>query len=110
MNRLRKFIVDKIAGGFGGVNFRVNLTDTFIGADAYSFEFDGQLGALDHALASPSLALQVVDAIEWHINADEAQLNNYNLEFGRDPTLFDPASPYRASDHDPLLIGLDLSP
>ena len=88
----------------------VNLTDTFIGADAYSFEFDGQLGALDHALASPSLALQVVDAIEWHINADEAQLNNYNLEFGRDPTLFDPASPYRASDHDPLLIGLDLSP
>ena len=88
----------------------VSLTDTFIGADAYSFEFDGQLGALDHALASPSLALQVVDAIEWHINADEAQLNNYNLEFGRDPTLFDPASPYRASDHDPLLIGLDLSP
>ena len=85
----------------------INLADTYIGPAAYSFEFDGQLGALDHALATPSLALQVVDAIEWHINADEAQLNNYNLEFGRDPTLFDPTSPYRASDHDPLIIGID---
>jgi hypothetical protein len=85
----------------------INLADTYIGPAAYSFEFDGQLGALDHALATPSLALQVVDAIVWHINADEAQLNNYNLEFGRDPALFDPTSPYRASDHDPLIIGLE---
>jgi hypothetical protein len=88
----------------------VSLADTFIGADAYSFEFDGQLGALDHALASRSLAAKVVDAAEWHINADEARLKDYNLEFGRDPALFDPTNPYRASDHDPLLIGLDLSP
>jgi len=85
----------------------INVAGSIIGASAYSFEFDGQLGALDHALATPSLAQQVVDAIEWHINADEAQLNNYNLEFGRDPTLFDPTSPYRASDHDPLIIGID---
>ena len=37
----------------------INLADTYIGAAAYSFEFDGQLGALDHALATPSLAQQV---------------------------------------------------
>jgi predicted extracellular nuclease len=84
-----------------------NVAETLIGASAYSFEFDGQFGALDHAMASPSLAWKVVDVAEWHINADEAQLNDYNLEFGRDPALFDSASPYRASDHDPLIIGLE---
>jgi len=85
----------------------INVAESFIGADAYSFEFGGQFGALDHAMASPGLAAKIVDAAEWHINADEAPLNDYNLEFGRDPALFDPASPYRASDHDPLIIGLE---
>jgi predicted extracellular nuclease len=87
----------------------VNLASSFIGESAYSFEFEGQFGALDHALASPELAAHVVDAAEWHINADEAPLHNYNLEYGRDPTLFDGSSPYRASDHDPLIIGIDPS-
>jgi len=68
----------------------VNLASRFIGESAYSFEFDGQFGALDHAVASPSLADRVVDAAEWHINADEARFYDYNLEFGRDPALFDP--------------------
>ena len=85
-----------------------NLGAKMIGDKAYSFEFDGQFGTLDHAVASPSLAPQAVDAIEWHINADEARLHDYNLEFGRDPDIFDPASPHRASDHDPLIIGIDL--
>jgi len=85
----------------------INVAETLIGASAYSFEFDGQFGALDHAMASPGLASKVVDAAEWHINADEARLNDYNLEFGRDPALFDPTNPYRASDHDPLIMGLE---
>lgn len=76
--------------------------------DPYSFLFDAQSGALDHAFASPELAPRVVDAIEWHINADEPPVLDYNLEFGRDPSLFDPDSPYRASDHDPVVVGLDL--
>ena len=75
----------------------------------YSFVFDKQAGALDHALATASLVPQVVSAIEWHINADEPPLLDYNLEHGRDPALFDGNSPYRASDHDPVVIGLDLT-
>jgi hypothetical protein len=75
----------------------------------YSFVFDAQSGALDHALVSPSLAPQVVEAMEWHINADEPGLLDYNLENGRDPNLFDGATPYRASDHDPVVIGIDLA-
>ena len=47
--------------------------------------------------------------MEWHINADEPGLLDYNLEFGRDPALFDASIPYRASDHDPVVIGLDLT-
>lgn len=75
----------------------------------YSFLFDAQAGALDHALASTSLVPQVVETIEWHINADEPPALDYNLENGRDPDLFDANSPYRASDHDPVIVGLDLA-
>ena len=85
-----------------------NVGAALIGDSAYSFEFDGQFGSLDHAVATASLAGQVVDAAEWHINADEAPLHDYNLEFGRDPRIFDATSPHRASDHDPLIVGIDL--
>ena len=83
----------------------VNLLDTI--TNPYSFTFDAQAGALDHAVASASMAAQVADVIEWHINADEPELHDYNLEFGRDPTLFEASTPYRSSDHDPVVIGLD---
>jgi predicted extracellular nuclease len=86
-----------------------DLADVHIGHESYSFEFDGQSGALDHALASESLVQQVTAVIEWHINADEPRVLDYNLEFGRDPDLFDATTPYRGSDHDPLIIGLDLN-
>ena len=84
-----------------------NLLGSAIGATAYSFVFAGQAGALDHAFASRSLAGQVSGIAEWHINADESRALDYNLEFGRDPGLFDATSPYRASDHDPVIIGLN---
>ena len=86
-----------------------NLVETAGGSDAYSFNFDGQAGALDHALASPSLVPQVTATIEWHINADEPALIDYNHDGGRDLALFDDATPYRSSDHDPVIIGLDLT-
>ena len=87
----------------------VNLIEIASDGNAYSFVFDGQSGALDHALASSSLVSQVAASMEWHINADEAPAHDYNLENGRNPSIFDGATPYRASDHDPVIIGLDLS-
>jgi len=87
----------------------INLVEFANGGNAYSFIFDGQSGALDHALASSSLLTQVTATIEWHINADEAPAHDYNLEHGRDPAIFDGTTPYRASDHDPVIIGLDLT-
>lgn len=88
----------------------VNLLERHAGDNPYSFVFRGASGALDHALASRSLAAQVTGATEWHANADEAALYDYNLDIGREPALFDPAVPWRASDHDPLIIGLALEP
>ena len=60
-------------------------------------------------MATSSLAEQVRETIEWHINADEPPLLDYNLEYGRDASLFDAGSPYRASDHDPIIVGLELT-
>lgn len=86
------------------------FTNLLAGRDGpYSFIFDAQAGMLDHALASPGLLPQVVEALQWHINADEPALLDYNLENDRDPALFDADSPYRSSDHDPVIIGLDLA-
>jgi predicted extracellular nuclease len=88
----------------------INLLDEFMGDEAYSYVFMGQTGYLDHALASPTLAAQVTGATEWHINADEPTVLDYNTDF-KSPnhvnTLYAP-TPYRSSDHDPLLVGLDL--
>ena len=75
----------------------------------HSFVFEGRSGAYDYAIATPGLAGQVTGAIEWHINADEPPIYDYNLEFGRDAALFDGNTVYRASDHDPVIVGLDIS-
>ena len=87
----------------------VNLIEAASGGEAYSYAFAAQFGALDHALASPSLVPQIAETIEWHINADEPPVLDYNLEFGRDPALFNADTPYRVSDHDPIIIGIDLN-
>jgi len=82
----------------------VNLLDNGSGEESYSFVFDGRAGLLDHALATPSLAEQVVSASIWHINADELRIIDYNLDDGRPRDDFDSSTPYRVSDHDPVLI------
>jgi hypothetical protein len=87
-----------------------NLLEKFLGAHSYSYMFEAQAGALDHAMASPSMTAQITDVSEWHINADEAPVHDYNLEYGRDPDIFDGTTPYRTADHDPIVIGLDLVP
>ena len=58
-----------------------NLLENFLGANSYSYMFAGRAGALDHALASQSLVGQVTGVVDWHINADEAPVLDYDLEF-----------------------------
>ena len=75
--------------------------------ERYSFAFDGQSGELDHALAGPDLVDNVTGAAVWHINADEPLILDYNTEFNP-PALYAPDA-YRASDHDPIVVGLTLN-
>ena len=77
--------------------------------DAYSYVFDGLTGTLDYALANGALADAFVGATEWHINADEADALDYNLDFDRDPSLYTPDAT-RYSDHDPILVAFELEP
>ncbi|MBA3411888.1 MAG: endonuclease/exonuclease/phosphatase family protein, partial [Geodermatophilaceae bacterium] len=89
----------------------VDLAASLIGPDAYSYVFDGQWGYLDYALASPSLAAQVTGAAEYHINADEPAVLDYNTNFktaSQQDTLYAPDE-FRTSDHDPVLVGLALN-
>ncbi|CAN5668539.1 ExeM/NucH family extracellular endonuclease [soil metagenome] len=73
-------------------------------AAPYTYVFDAQAGRLDHALLSPTLALRLAGAAVWHSNADEAP----GLHAPIDDPGHGPASPWRSSDHDPLLVGLRL--
>ena len=87
-----------------------NLIAKYQGPYAYSYTFDGQAGYLDHALAGPTIVGQVTGAADWHIDSDEADVVDYDTTF-KPPSqeaLYQ-ANPYRASDHDPVRIGLDLN-
>lgn len=81
------------------------------GEHAYSYVFDGQTGYLDHALAGPGLVADVRGASPWNINADEPSLIDYDMSFKQpaQDALF-AEDPYRSSDHDPVVVGLDLTP
>lgn len=82
----------------------------------YSYVFDGAAGRLDQAISSSTMASKIGSAVHWHINADEAVLYDYNLEFKAPATTCgglcppDPYEPnaFKSSDHDPVLVGLAL--
>jgi predicted extracellular nuclease len=88
-----------------------DLLFEFQGEDAYTYVFDGQLGYLDHALAGTELLADVTGASAWNINADEPSLIDYDMTFKlpAQDALFAP-DPYRSSDHDPVIVGLSLTP
>ncbi len=105
--------IDAIVAGSddtaGTADDYTDLIRLFQGEDAYSYVFDGQIGYLDHALASADLVDQVTGVTVWHINADEADLIDYDTSFKQpaQDAIYAP-DPYRSSDHDPVVIGLRL--
>ena len=96
-----------------------DMVADFGGPNAYGYVFDGQLGYLDHALANASLTPQVAEVAEWHINADEIPLFDYNDDVRTaDEAAFEEESDtlplyepneFRTSDHDPVIVGLNLN-
>ncbi len=75
----------------------------------YSYVFDGVSGYLDHVLASPTLSAQVIAATEWHTKADEPTVLDYNTDRknAAAQALYN-SDAYRSSDHDPVLVSLNL--
>jgi predicted extracellular nuclease len=78
--------------------------DAFEVADVdapWSYVWAGLSARLDHALVDAGLAARLRGAAEWHNSADESERFGY----ARD----DDSDPWRASDHDPVVLGFDLA-
>ncbi|MBI3152408.1 MAG: ExeM/NucH family extracellular endonuclease, partial [Chloroflexi bacterium] len=89
-----------------------HLIKSFLGEDAYSYVFDGQWGYLDHALGTSTIVPQISGVADYHINSDEPSVLDYNTDFksaGQIISLYDDDE-FRVSDHDPVLVGLELDP
>ena len=97
-----KAVSDLLAGGFWKVSREP------------SYSFDGLWGSLDHIFASGALVSsgQIAGVYDWRINAEEPVVFDYNMEFKSvaQHESFYAADPYRASDHNPIVIGLNLGP
>jgi predicted extracellular nuclease len=87
-----------------------NLIENFQGSEAYSYSFGGTVGYLDHALVSADLLAAAVDANDWHINADEPIVLDYNMENKTEGQIemFYAPDQYRMSDHDPVVMTFQL--
>ncbi len=73
----------------------------------WSYVFSGLSGSLDHVFASPAAMKTVTGVDIWNINSVES----VGLEYSRyDYNVTDlyRDDVYRASDHDPILVGIDL--
>jgi hypothetical protein len=88
-----------------------DLVFAFQGEAAYSFVFNGQLGYLDYGMANAALLPAVTGTTVWHLNSDEPDILDYDTSFKSDgqDAIYDGTSPFRSSDHDPVIIGLNLA-
>ena len=82
-------------------------------ASSYSYLFAGQVGSLDHAVVSPSLAATVTGVAKWNTNGIEPSYLDYKdgINSGGGDVINPWAStytvsPWRASDHDPIIMAV----
>lgn len=79
----------------------------FAGPDDSSYVFDGEAGTFGYGRATASAATQIAGAGHRHVAADEpAGLGDAAPRGAVDRGT---APPWRASDHDPVLVGLSLA-
>lgn len=77
------------------------------GSAKHSYLFGGLVGSLDHILASPSANAVVTGADIWNINSVESVALEYS-RFNNNVTDYYAPNQFRASDHDPVVVGLNL--
>ncbi|WP_395659761.1 ExeM/NucH family extracellular endonuclease [Nocardioides sp.] len=72
-----------------------------------TYSFDGLSGSLDHVLANPAAQEMVTGVDVWQINAEESVAFEYSRDNYNATDFYQP-NQFRASDHDPEIVGLDL--
>lgn len=75
------------------------------GTGEYSYSFSGLAGSLDHVLVNEAMLARSTGADIWEINAPESLALEYS-RYNYHGTVLTDASPYRSSDHDPVLLGI----
>ena len=87
-----------------------DLIAKYNGEYAYTYVFSGQWGYLDYAMANKALARQVRSTKIWNLNSDEPDIFDYDTSFksASQIAMFEGDLPYRSSDHDAVIVGLDL--
>ena len=73
-----------------------------------TYSYNSLEGSLDHVLASPTAKALVTGADVWQINAQEAVAFAYSRYNYNATLLFNAGDPFAASDHDPVIAGLNL--
>ncbi len=74
----------------------------------HSYTFSGQVGSLDHIFASAAADAGVTGADVWNINSVESVALEYS-RFNVNAVNFYEPNLFRASDHDPVLVGFNTS-
>ncbi|MBU1227576.1 MAG: ExeM/NucH family extracellular endonuclease, partial [Actinobacteria bacterium] len=87
-----------------------DLHEVFDGGNSWqmgghTYVFDGEHGSLDYAMGNDASLAVVTGAAAWHINADEPPALDY--EDWNPPANYT-ADQWRASDHDPVIVGLQM--
>ncbi|WP_299057217.1 ExeM/NucH family extracellular endonuclease [uncultured Nocardioides sp.] len=71
----------------------------------YSYSFSGLSGSLDHFVANDAARALVTGADYWSINSGESIAFEYS-RYNYNRTLFYEDNVFRASDHDPMVVGI----
>eukprot|EP00755_Sulcionema_specki_P012433 Sspe_Gene.51411::Locus_28536_Transcript_1_1_Confidence_1.000_Length_584::g.51411::m.51411 len=94
----------EVANGYGYVNIAKQFDP-----NGYSFFYGGEVGALDHILASPDLAKEVVNAGYGRINAGELEQVGYEDSLKDFPGYMS-ESERHATDHEPVVAVVRFAP
>ncbi|MCC5858298.1 MAG: ExeM/NucH family extracellular endonuclease [Ectothiorhodospiraceae bacterium] len=87
----------------------INLVRRHLPEDRhYSYVFRGEAGMLDYIFGNASLGRRISGITVWHINADEPVFLAFDQRGGRRGLARN--EPWRSSDHDPVMVGLDGKP
>ncbi|MEU4693104.1 ExeM/NucH family extracellular endonuclease [Actinoplanes sp. NPDC023714] len=75
---------------------------TTFAPDKSSYVYGGESGSLDHALVTSEFSKRITGVDIWNINSVES----FAFEYDGYAPFYSP-DPYRSSDHDPVVVGLD---